>query len=268
MSNQRIMQFLVASGLYRPARYLHDRWLRPERLKEQRMMREAFALFVKAGDLCFDVGANIGQKSEPLQQLGARVVAVEPQPHCMDELKARCGHKPGFTAIQKAIGRAPGRATLHISRDAVFSSMYPDWATPIGSKMVYAVEVEVATLDQLVEAYGVPDFCKIDVEGFESEVFAGLTRPLKTVSFEFHNWDHPEFRPVTLQCLEHLAGLGTIRLNVALGEDMTLLLDEFLPYAEFLAYFDELCQKPDTIYGDIYVRFEPAPQAHRTGPPP
>jgi FkbM family methyltransferase len=249
---------MIAIGLYRPARYVHDHLLRPHRLAEAREMQEAFARLVKPGDLCFDIGANIGQKSEPLLSLGARVVAVEPQARCARELIARCGRYPKFKAINKAVGRAPGKAKLFVSDVEVFSSMHRGWTSFREGDKVKEVEVEVTTLDQLIDEHGVPDFCKIDVEGFELEVLHGLSRPIKILSFEFHNRDKPELLPLAFQCLERLSQLGTIRANVVLSENMTPQLDQFLPYGEFLESFEAILREPDTIYGDIYVQTEVA----------
>src|SRR4051794_3847053 len=122
MPSPAIKSALISVGLYKPARLFYDHVIRRERLKEMKQTREAFSKLVKAGDLCFDIGANIGQKSEALLQLGARVVAVEPQPQCASELKARCSGYPGFVAVEKAVGREPGHAKLYISQVEVFSS--------------------------------------------------------------------------------------------------------------------------------------------------
>jgi hypothetical protein len=73
-----------------------------------------YGQFVSPGDLCFDVGANIGHKTEVLLSLGASVVAFEPQPDCVRELKARCGQR-GLTAITAAVGSKSGRLPLYVS---------------------------------------------------------------------------------------------------------------------------------------------------------
>ena len=84
---------VLACGMYRTARWLQRYVFERKRLHEYRYQLGFFSNFVHADDLVFDVGANIGDKTEIFLGLGARVVAVEPQPDCMRELKARCRSK-------------------------------------------------------------------------------------------------------------------------------------------------------------------------------
>ena len=45
-----------------------------------RRLRRFYSEFVHAGALCFDVGAHVGNRVGCWRRLGARVVAIEPQP--------------------------------------------------------------------------------------------------------------------------------------------------------------------------------------------
>jgi hypothetical protein len=77
------------------------------------------------------------------------------------------------------------------------------------------VTVTVTTLDALISRFGVPAFCKIDVEGFEAEVLAGLSQPLHLISFEYI----PAARSIALACITRLGELGDYRYNWTRGEE-------------------------------------------------
>ena len=74
--------------------------------------------------------------------------------------------------------------------------------------------VAVVTLQSLVERYGEPEFVKVDVEGYEAEVLAGLATPVRAVSFEYV----PATRDIALDCIERLAALAQYRYNWSVGE--------------------------------------------------
>ncbi len=180
-------------------------------------------------------------------RVGARVVAVEPQPGCVREIDALFGGNPRYRCVPKAIGREPGTARLHVPRTSQLSSLKADWVDRWDS----AIDVVVVTLDQLIAEFGVPDYCKIDVEGFELDVLMGLSRPIKVVSFEYHIRDGDE----TLRCLERLARFGDLQINVTPLETMRLMAERWWDYDGFVRYFrDELSRDPINVYGDIYVK--------------
>ena len=140
----------ISTGLYRPARFLYRHLLKRKRLHEFRRDTAFFSQMVEPGSLCFDVGANIGEKTEALLAAGARVVAFEPQPDCVAELKARCGHRPQFTVCQAALGSQVGESTLYIHRSNTSSSLDPQW----GGSYEHPIRVPVTTLDHAIGEFG------------------------------------------------------------------------------------------------------------------
>jgi FkbM family methyltransferase len=142
-----------------------------------------YSQFISPGDLCFDVGSNVGEKAGVFLALGARVVAFEPQPNCFREMVARCSPNGRLTAINEAVGAIPGELPMYVSRHSGSSSLVAGWSGEIQG----VIRVPVTTLDQAIDRFGVPRFCKIDVEGFELEVLKGLSRPIPYVTIEYHH---------------------------------------------------------------------------------
>ena len=49
----------------------------------KRRLKRFYAQFIQPGDLCFDLGAHLGNRANAWLALGAKIVAVEPQPSCV-----------------------------------------------------------------------------------------------------------------------------------------------------------------------------------------
>lgn len=213
-----------------------------------------YAQFVKRGDLVFDVGAHVGDRVASFRRLGARVVAVEPQPALAFTLKTLYGRDRNVTIESKAVGRSPGSLTMKINIDnptvSTASNAFIDaakgaqgWEGQVWEKMI---TVPVTTLDALMDAHGIPAFVKIDVEGFEGEALAGLTRPIAALSFEFTTIQ----RELAQACIARCAALGFQRYNAALGESQAL--GEWRSAEDIARWLVELPHVANS--GDIYAR--------------
>lgn len=192
-------------------------------------LRRFYRRFVPTGGLAFDVGAHAGNRVAAFRQLGARVVALEPQPDFVHLLQRRFGRDARVSLLPQALGHAPGQARLMASpRTPTVATLSTDFVQRAGAAASFkgvrweeGPLVTVTTLDALIATHGVPDFVKIDVEGFELEVLRGLSQPVPALSFEFL----PAVRDIALGCidrLEALAGLGRYRYAVSLSERLRL----------------------------------------------
>lgn len=249
---KRVKPWLVKLGVYRIVRFVYRQTMNRAGLTQMDEQMDVYRQFVKPGDLCFDVGASRGLKAEALLRLGARVVAVEPLPGCVEELRERLGHYRTFQCVQQAVGAACGTATIHVADTDVLSSVRPDWFGQQG-RWKSAVPVAMTTLDALIETYGVPRFCKIDVEGLELDVLRGLGRAIAHLSFEFHLGD--ELAPLAVRCLDRLKALGPYRANLT-RQESPRLVGHWLAADAFIEYFTTTIATDAAFdYGDIYVSF-------------
>jgi len=216
-----------------------------------------YSQFVRPNDLCFDVGANVGRRTQVLLRLGARVVAVEPQEQCMARLRRRFSGNEKVTLIQSAVGAEAGQAQMQLCDSHSLSSLSTGWIEKVKASGRYAqctwgrtVTINVTTLDALISLYGCPAFLKLDVEGYEHEALKGLSRPVPAVCFEFT----PEFVESTRNCIDHLSRIGPAQFNYCLeGTPTTLGLAQWASRPEMDNVLRTLGVQKQA--GDIYARF-------------
>jgi FkbM family methyltransferase len=222
----------------------------------QPRMRRLYAGFVGKGDLVFDIGAHVGNHVRSFAALGCRVVALEPQPDFAWLLRMLFARSPGVWVVQAAVGDAPGRASLAISeRTPTVTSLAETWRDARAADPDFAhvrwnrrVEIDTTTLDLLIERYGVPAFVKIDVEGAEPMVLAGLTRAVPALSFEYL----PRALDHVRAAVDRLATLGPYRFNWSPGESYRLAERSWVDGETLLARLRSAEAQQRS--GDVYVR--------------
>jgi FkbM family methyltransferase len=215
-----------------------------------------YAQFVRPGDLCFDIGAHVGNRLRALSRLGAHVVALEPQPQCMRLLRRWYGHHANIELIEQAVGAVPGTRSLFVSeRTPTVTTLSQEWIGAVGATPGFAgvrwdhdIPVRVTTLDELVAHYGEPTFCKIDVEGAELEVLRGLSHPLKALSFEYI----PAATDVAVACVDRLGELGRYEYNWSPGELPRLRSSFWLDPARMADILRRMPMHERS--GDVYAR--------------
>lgn len=246
MKLQRLIPPALSWRLQRKAREAH----------ETALFSQLYGNFLRPGDLCFDIGANLGNRVNSFLQLGCKVVALEPQSHCLNTLQRKFSGNPNVTLVNQAVGREPGEMRIHLSDDHVLSSLSPEFIEKTTGSGRFANSswsrtetCEVTTLDQLISDHGIPRFIKIDVEGFEAEVLGGLSRPVPALSIEWV----PEMPENARECVSRLAALGDYEFNVSWAETSKLSARGWRSMESILNLIDEFAGET-FLFGDIYAR--------------
>ena len=224
--------------------------------KERRTaMDRLYRRFVRPGDLVFDIGAHVGGRVAAFRRLGARVIAVEPQPALVRTLRLLYGRDPNVTIEDAAIGSRSGFVQLSLNIDnPTVSTASPDFVAAAAGASGWeeqswtrGPQVSLTTVDALIEKHGPPAFIKIDVEGFEAEVLQGLSQPVPALSFEFTTIQ----RDVAQACLKRCAALGYTKFNAALGESQRLEHADWINEGAVARWLAELPASANS--GDIYA---------------
>jgi FkbM family methyltransferase len=214
-----------------------------------------YARFVAKGDLVFDIGSHVGDRVAAFRRLGARVVAVEPQPALARTLRLLYGRDKAVILEESAVGGRTGTIALKLNLDnptvSTASEAFiaaaqdaPGWE---GQHWTRTVEVPVTTLDALIARHGMPHFLKIDVEGYEAEVLAGLSAPVAALSFEFTTIQ----RDVACACVGRCAAIGYGAFEASLGENLAFVHEQRLTAGEITDWLMELPDRANS--GDIYA---------------
>ena len=134
-----------------------------------------------------DAGANIGAASLWFGKIypEARIVAIEPDPSSAALLRRNVADLPNVTVLEAAIGSRHGFARL--------VSNGPSWGIQMERS---PAGVEIVTMQDALAASGgdVPFLVKVDIEGFENDLFASSTEWLDetfAVVIEPHDWLKP-----------------------------------------------------------------------------
>ena len=212
--------------------------------------------FVPTGGLCFDIGAHVGNRTRSWSRLGARVIAVEPQGDFARFLRWLFRADPRVTILELAVAERAGTIRMQVSpRTPTVSSGSERFVAAASRVPAFAwvrwdaiIDVPATTLDELIGAYGQPDFVKIDVEGMEHEVLAGLSQPVAVVSFEFV----PSAPESALASVDRLEELGDYRFNVSLGESLTLEFRDWVGTEALRSWLRG--RHPESESGDVYAR--------------
>ena len=245
----------VYQRLYKLKRLVNPliRYRKERKLVEMR--KKFYASFLKENDLCFDIGANFGNRVKTFVDLKARVVAVEPQKKCCDHLQRKFRNK--ITVINKGVGARQEMKNFYEADLSTLSTFSKEWINTVKETRFKrhawrdAQQIEVITLDKLIEEFGVPSFIKIDVEGYEAEVLSGLDTPINMISFEY---TVPEKIDRIITCIRKIESLNNdIECNFSERESMRFNLAKWVKVPEMLNIINTT-EFIATSVGDIYLR--------------
>lgn len=222
----------------------------------RRRMDAFYGQFLRQGDLAFDIGSHVGNRIRAFRRIGARVVAVEPQPDFARLIRRFYGRDAGVAVEECGVASVARQGSLHVSsRTPTLSTSADGWMRDVQADERFnairwdrEIPIPLVTLEDLIAKHGEPQFCKIDVEGSEADVLAGLQRPLAAVSFEYI----PVAVAAAEACIARLDQLGDYRYRFSRAETMEWGCEEWLEARQLVALLRKMPLGDRS--GDVYAR--------------
>lgn len=220
---------------------------------------ELYKEIIKEGDIVFDIGSNIGLKTDLFLNAGAKAICVEPQPGCVAFLINKYRDNKNVNVVSKALSDFTGTSILRVPKATTLGTLSEKFIEST-SKIRFKdqlwdtqIKVEVTTINKIIETYGMPVFCKIDVEGGEVEVLKGLSAPIKCISIEFT----PELYTNAEICVDHLLSIdSSYRFNYSPEETYKFHFENWADRDTLLSYLRSITDY-EVSFGDIYAKIYP-----------
>jgi FkbM family methyltransferase len=205
--------------------------------------------------LVIDIGANVGNTVEQFLLCSEKVICFEPNPTLAKDLINRFYNRP-VVVDERGVSNKKGKQIFNIANANTISTFSDDWIH--NSRFTYSynwdrtVEVETITLDEIIDEYGVPDYVKIDIEGYEYEVLTSFSKLLPETVFAFE-WAEEQKNKIHL-ILEHLLKIGYDKFSHTEADSIKLDSDiEWKSYNDF-KLLEELNPEKKEKWGMIYFK--------------
>jgi FkbM family methyltransferase len=254
---------MIISTLAQLARFRHHLGYHRQILKHIRWTAadEArlgfYGTMIGPGDLVFDIGANMGNRSKIFRKLGARVIAFEPQTYCAEFLAAAFAGDDGFILERTALSETEGEKLMHLGDAHTLATLDTEWIDRMADGGRFASHrwnetetVHTTTLDYAIGKYGMPAFMKIDVEGHEYSVLKGLSQPVRQLSLEFAS----ESLDSIYRCIDHLEALAPCEYRLSLGESMQFEEEGWYDGTSIKTRLAAAATRDPLVWGDVYAR--------------
>ena len=136
-------------------------------------------------DLVYDVGMNNGDDTAYYLSLGFRTVSIEANPELVAQAKLRFAREIALgrliilnVGIADREGELPFWICETNSRWSSFDRAYASW----GDSPTHQIQVPCTPFETILARYGVPHFCKIDIQGNDLLCLEGF-KPHKVPKF-------------------------------------------------------------------------------------
>lgn len=205
--------------------------------------------------LIFDIGANRGRTAKIFLEHSEKVISFEPNPDLVNFIKNTI-HNPKLQIDRRAISHQKGTQEFKLANVDTISTLSNDWVENSRFTGNYfwnqSIIVETITLSDAIREYGIPDYVKIDTEGYEYEILTNFHELLPNTLFSFE-WAEEQKEKIE-KILQHLSGLGYNNFGFTEGDPV--MFDNQISWSNYENFklIETLDSNRKALWGMIYFK--------------
>lgn len=206
-------------------------------------------------NLIFDIGANRGRTAEIFLNHAEKVISFEPNPNLVTYLKHRYPSSK-LHVDNRAISHGRGTQEFKLANVDTISTLSTDWVENSRFTGEYrwdnSIMVETLTLSDAIAEYGIPDYIKIDTEGYEYEILTNFHELLPNTLLAFE-WAEEQKEKI-IKILKHLHNLGYNNFSYTEGDPV--LFDSEISWTNFENFkiVETMDSNRKALWGMIYFK--------------
>lgn len=176
-------------------------------------------------NLIYDVGMHVGADTDFYLKKGFSVVAIEANPalvaHCKERFAPEIT-KGQLQIVDRAISPSTGAIEFYVDEENdLWGTADPEWKKRF-EKLGHTgdiIEVQAATMKEIIREYGIPYYMKIDIEGYDILCLQGLEGEPETPKHVSIESSATSFE-TTAEQLSLLKRLGYTKFKMVLQNDV------------------------------------------------
>lgn len=196
------------------------------KLGQMPLLKDRLANLARLGfqsKVIVDGGAHMGKWTKTVSEFypNSKYILVEPNPTVYSRVEETLPKGIDYTPVKAALGAEKGKLQLNVWDDVDTNLVGSSLCDHVRGEASTKVDCDVVTLDSLISVYNeIPNFVKLDLQGYEIHALAGAKEILK----------HTELLIIEFGLLDAYVDRTTVRDLVNLMHDHSYFLYDIIDF--------------------------------------
>ncbi len=224
---------------YTKFHYFYLKYKYPDYINDLNKEANFYQDILNKNDLVFDLGANVGEKTEIFQRFVKKIICYEPNEYLCKRMISRFRNNKSVIIVQIIVSDSEGMVDFTFVKDnEAYSTMLPNgliYFQHLDKSKFIQKKIKSTTLNSEIKKFGIPDYVKIDCEGAEYLILKNLKNSIKLISFEVNL---PQYKTEGIKIINSLSSKFNYEFNVRLQDKHSFYYTKNIKSEELIIFMN------------------------------